>query len=215
MLHTNCELSFFSVCRVPPLTSDVCSRVVDDRINVPFAAPPSPGIHLPLPPPLCEMSWRAPQIGSLSISRGREGGKRVVQALPLRAWRHHLRPWHMAARPAAGEGHATLALVASGKNLVSRAWSDSLMRFPGPQVEMLDYRTGRLEMDPVAWNETASSAATRDPTELEFRKIVCEGDFDEGRSVFIGPRSRSISGVTENGFYVITPLIPLTIEPVR
>jgi hypothetical protein len=139
----------------------------------------------------------------------------VVQALPLRAWRHHLRPWHMAALPAAGEGHATLALVASGKNLVSRAWSDSLMRFPGPQVEMLDYRTGRLEMDPVAWNETASSAATRDPTELEFRKIVCEGDFDEGRSVFIGPRSRSISGVTENGFYVITPLIPLTIEPVR
>jgi hypothetical protein len=119
----------------------------------------------------------------------------VVQALPLRAWRHHLRPWHMAALPAAGEGHATLALVASGKNLVSRAWSDSLMRFPGPQVEMLDYRTGRLEMD--------------------LRKIVCEGDFDEGRSVFIGPRSRSISGVTENGFYVITPLIPLTIEPVR
>lgn len=68
-------------------------------------------------------------------------------------------------------------------------------------------------MEPVAWNETASSAALRDPAALEFRKIVCEGDFDEERSVFVGPRSRSISGVTENGYYVITPLVPRSTEP--
>lgn len=67
-------------------------------------------------------------------------------------------------------------------------------------------------MDPVAWNEVASSAALRDPAALEFRKIVCEGDFDEEKSVFVGPRSRSISGVTENGYYVITPLIPRSTE---
>lgn len=80
-------------------------------------------------------------------------------------------------------------------------------------MEMLDYRTRRLEMEPVAWNETVSSAASRDPAGLEFRKIVCEGDFDEEKSVFIGPRSRSISGVTENGYYVITPLKPRLTEP--
>lgn len=68
-------------------------------------------------------------------------------------------------------------------------------------------------MEPVAWNETVSAAALRDPSELEFRKIVCEGDFDEEKSVFIGPRSRSISGVTENGYYVITPLKPRLSEP--
>jgi len=78
---------------------------------------------------------------------------------------------------------------------------------------MLDYRTRRLEMEPVAWNEATSSAALRDPDALEFRKIVCEGDFDEEKSVFVGPRSRSISGVTENGYYVITPLIPRFTEP--
>ncbi|CAL4938110.1 unnamed protein product [Urochloa decumbens] len=77
------------------------------------------------------------------------------------------------------------------------------------KIEMLDYRTRRLEMEPVAWNE----AALRDPDALEFRKIVCEGDFDEEKSVFVGPRSRSISGVTENGYYVITPLIPRSTEP--
>jgi surfeit locus 1 family protein len=80
---------------------------------------------------------------------------------------------------------------------------------------MLDYRTRRLEMEPVAWNEMTSSAATRDPTELEYRKIVCEGDLDKGRSAFVGPRSRSISGVTEDGFYVITSLIPRPTEPGR
>jgi len=67
-------------------------------------------------------------------------------------------------------------------------------------------------MEPVVWNEAASSAALRDPAALEFRKIVCEGDFDEEKSVFVGPRSRSISGVTENGYYVITPLIPRSTE---
>nr|CAB3501705.1 unnamed protein product [Digitaria exilis] len=81
------------------------------------------------------------------------------------------------------------------------------------KIEMLDYRTQRLEMEPVAWNEVASSTALRDPDSLEFRKIVCEGDFDEEKSVFVGPRSRSISGVTENGYYVITPLIPRSTEP--
>ncbi|KAJ1298344.1 hypothetical protein BS78_01G445400 [Paspalum vaginatum] len=81
------------------------------------------------------------------------------------------------------------------------------------KIEMLDYRTRRLEMEPVAWNEAASSAALRDPAALEFRKIVCEGDFDEEKSVFVGPRSRSISGVTENGYYVITPFIPRSTEP--
>ena len=70
-------------------------------------------------------------------------------------------------------------------------------------------------MEPVAWNEATSSAALRDRDALEFRKIVCEGDFDEEKSVFVGPRSRSISGVTENGYYVITPLIPRLTEPSR
>ncbi|VAI08716.1 unnamed protein product [Triticum turgidum subsp. durum] len=68
-------------------------------------------------------------------------------------------------------------------------------------------------MEPVAWNETVSSAVSSDPAVLEFRKIVCEGDFDTEKSVFLGPRSRSISGVTENGYYVITPLIPRPTEP--
>ncbi|KAF4373549.1 hypothetical protein F8388_025243 [Cannabis sativa] len=44
---------------------------------------------------------------------------------------------------------------------------------------------------------------------LEFRKVVCKGHFDEEKSIYIGPRSRSISGVTENGYYVITPLLPI------
>ncbi|KAL6867657.1 hypothetical protein ACP4OV_015681 [Aristida adscensionis] len=121
---------------------------------------------------------------------------------------------------------ATPAPPGAGKE--AGAWSKLFLFAPGAitfglgtwqllrrqeKIEMLDYRTRRLEMEPVAWNGVASSAALSDPGELEFRKIVCEGDFDEEKSVFVGPRSRSISGVTENGYYVITPLIPRSTEP--
>uniref|UniRef100_A0A0D9VQU3 SURF1-like protein n=1 Tax=Leersia perrieri TaxID=77586 RepID=A0A0D9VQU3_9ORYZ len=96
-----------------------------------------------------------------------------------------------------------------GKCLTLRVVSSLLS-----QMEMLEYRTRRLEMEPIAWNQMAPSdlGLDGDPAALEFRKIVCEGDFDEGKSVFVGPRSRSISGVTENGYYVVTPLIPRPTE---
>lgn len=74
------------------------------------------------------------------------------------------------------------------------------------QIEMLDYRRRRLEMEPVTCVELPFLSNKMDS--LEFRRIVCEGNFDEKKSVFVGPRSRSISGVTENGYFVITPLIP-------
>ncbi|XP_078164602.1 surfeit locus 1 cytochrome c oxidase biogenesis protein isoform X2 [Carex rostrata] len=74
------------------------------------------------------------------------------------------------------------------------------------KIEMLDYRRRRLEMEPVTCVELPFLSNSMDS--LEFRRIVCDGDFDEKKSVFVGPRSRSISGVTENGYYVITPLIP-------
>ncbi|CAM0871695.1 unnamed protein product [Alopecurus aequalis] len=123
---------------------------------------------------------------------------------------------------------AAAAPPSPGAGKEASAWSKLFLFAPGAisfglgtwqlfrrqeKIEMLDYRTRRLEMEPVAWNETVSSAALRDPAELEFRKIVCEGDFDEEKSVFIGPRSRSISGLPENGYYVITPLKPRLTEP--
>lgn len=66
-------------------------------------------------------------------------------------------------------------------------------------------------MEPIMWNELTSSKY--EPDSLEFRKVLIEGYFDEEKSIYIGPRSRSISGVTENGYYLITPLIPRTSDP--
>ncbi|KAG8073891.1 hypothetical protein GUJ93_ZPchr0006g41687 [Zizania palustris] len=62
-----------------------------------------------------------------------------------------------------------------------------------PPSEKLDYMTRRLEMEPIAWNQMVPSAVSLggggggDPAALEFRKIVCEGDFDEEKSLFVGP----------------------------
>ncbi|XP_065848546.1 surfeit locus protein 1 [Euphorbia lathyris] len=79
------------------------------------------------------------------------------------------------------------------------------------KIEMLEYRRKRLEMEPVKFNEISPSSDQLDT--LEFRRVACLGVFDEKRSIYVGPRSRSISGVTENGHYVITPLMPIPNDP--
>jgi surfeit locus 1 family protein len=75
------------------------------------------------------------------------------------------------------------------------------------QIKMLEYRQKRLEMEPLMFKSISPSNGKLDS--MEFRKVKCKGVFDEERSIYVGPRSRSISGVTENGYYVITPLMPI------
>ncbi|MCL7043127.1 hypothetical protein MKW94_025596 [Papaver nudicaule] len=109
-----------------------------------------------------------------------------------------------------------------------KSWSRYLLFLPGAitfglgtwqifrrqdKVEMLDYRRNRLGLDPVVLNNISSSSSSGDSGSLEFRRVMCEGIFDESKSIYVGPRSRSISGVTENGYYVITPLVPNSSDP--
>ncbi|KAK4775502.1 hypothetical protein SAY87_023463 [Trapa incisa] len=103
-----------------------------------------------------------------------------------------------------------------------KRWSKWLLFIPGAitfglgtwqifrrqdKVRMLEYRQMRLNMEPLKLNDVAPSSETMDS--LEFRRVACTGVFDEERSVFVGPRSRSISGVTENGYYIVTLLVPI------
>ncbi|KAM0000359.1 hypothetical protein Hdeb2414_s0432g00892361 [Helianthus debilis subsp. tardiflorus] len=107
-----------------------------------------------------------------------------------------------------------------------RGWTRFLLFVPGAitfglgtwqifrrqdKVKMLEYRQSRLEMEPIDCKHITPSSENLDS--LEFRRIICKGVFDESKSVFVGPRSRSISGVTENGYYLITPLMPLPNSP--
>ncbi|CAH9075878.1 unnamed protein product [Cuscuta epithymum] len=80
------------------------------------------------------------------------------------------------------------------------------------KVEMLEYRQNRLAMEPLKCNEVTLSS--EDLNCLEFRKVICRGVYDDKKSVYVGPRSRSISGVTENGYYIVTPLKPVFNDPV-
>lgn len=81
------------------------------------------------------------------------------------------------------------------------------------QIKMLEYRKSRLEMEPLKFDQTVP--AREDLDSLEFRRVKCKGVFDEKMSIYVGPRSRSISGVTENGYYLITPLYPVPGSPER
>ncbi|KAK9075922.1 hypothetical protein SSX86_004252 [Deinandra increscens subsp. villosa] len=108
-----------------------------------------------------------------------------------------------------------------------RGWTRFLLFVPGAitfglgtwqifrrqeKVKMLEYKKSRLEMEPINCNHISPSSENLDS--LEFRRVVSKGVFDESKSIYVGPRSRSISGVTENGYYVITPLMPLPNSPV-
>ncbi|XP_050376312.1 surfeit locus protein 1 [Argentina anserina] len=76
------------------------------------------------------------------------------------------------------------------------------------KIKMLEYRRERLEMGPLKFYHVSPS--TEELDDLEFRRVLCKGHFDEKRSIYVGPRSRSISGLTENGYYIITPLLPVS-----
>ncbi|KAM7482923.1 hypothetical protein LguiB_007506 [Lonicera macranthoides] len=108
----------------------------------------------------------------------------------------------------------------------SSRWSKLLLFVPGAitfglgtwqifrrqeKIKMLEYRQNRLEMEPIKCNNIAYSS--QNLNSLEFRKVLFKGVFDEKKSIYIGPRSRSISGVTENGYYIITPLMPIPDNP--
>lgn len=66
-----------------------------------------------------------------------------------------------------------------------------------------------LEMEPSKLN------TTKDVDRLGFRQVVCKGVFDNERSIYVGPKPRSMAKGSENGFYVITPLLPIPNEPNR
>lgn len=79
------------------------------------------------------------------------------------------------------------------------------------KMELLEYTRERLQADPLSCNEIPPASDNMES--LEFRRIVCRGIFDEEKTVYLGPRSRSVSGVTENGYLLITPLLPNPGDP--
>ena len=78
------------------------------------------------------------------------------------------------------------------------------------QIELLDLRRARFEEDPIALEEAlAIKRQNTDRSEsdvLQYRKVYCEGFLDESKSLFVGPRSRTLYGAAEKGYYMITPL---------
>ena len=79
------------------------------------------------------------------------------------------------------------------------------------QIELLNFRRSRFEEEPIALEEalalTQAGGETSSTSDaLQYRKVYCEGVFDESKSVFVGPRSRTLYGAAEKGYYIVTPL---------
>lgn len=86
----------------------------------------------------------------------------------------------------------------------------------GVQIELLDFRRARFEEDPIVLEEALAikrhntgiiSHAEPAADVLQYRKVYCEGVLDEAKSLFVGPRSRTLYGAAEKGYYIVTPLI--------
>ncbi|KAL1202716.1 Surfeit locus protein 1 [Cardamine amara subsp. amara] len=119
-------------------------------------------------------------------------------------------------------GSQSSSSIPPQENKRGSKWSQLLLFLPGAitfglgswqiirredKIKTLEYQQQRLNMEPMKLNTEHPPDKNLDV--LEFRRVSCKGVFDEQRSLYLGPRSRSISGVTENGFFVITPLMPI------
>ncbi|PWA86292.1 Surfeit locus 1/Shy1 [Artemisia annua] len=102
--------------------------------------------------------------------------------------------------------NVVLSLVNLKFKFRRKSWN--IEELQSSEVKMLEYKKSRLEMEPINCNYITPSGENIDS--LEFRRVMCKGVYDETKSIFVGPRSRSISGVTENGYYLITPLMPVS-----
>eukprot|EP00898_Chlorokybus_atmophyticus_P002818 jgi/Chlat1/3537/Chrsp23S03704 len=72
------------------------------------------------------------------------------------------------------------------------------------KVELLERRSQRLAEPPEPLGNLATGP---DPSRLEYRRVRCEGRFDDSKSLFIGPRVRSSGPNTVRGYLLVTPFI--------
>lgn len=88
--------------------------------------------------------------------------------------------------------------------------------------ELLEHRRNRLRDDVVPIDLAINSvhvdskkdndldAIRKDVIQsLEYKRVQCQGVFAEEKSIFLGPRGRTNHGVTERGYFLITPLFPV------
>ncbi|KAH7293611.1 hypothetical protein KP509_28G033000 [Ceratopteris richardii] len=83
------------------------------------------------------------------------------------------------------------------------------------KMELLDHRRERLKDDVVPIGVATASVQSNSKQDykdvlqhLEYRRVKCEGVFQDDKSIFLGPRGRANHGVTERGYFLITPLVP-------
>ena len=84
------------------------------------------------------------------------------------------------------------------------------------QKELLQLREERLAGPPVslmqavqlANHKSNGQSSDKEPVaDLAYRQVEAIGRFEKARSIFVGPRTRSVYGITEKGFQVITPFV--------
>lgn len=86
------------------------------------------------------------------------------------------------------------------------------------KTKLLNFRQEQLNQTPLSLKDVRDALYLRSqqPSEeldtlsanLEYRKVSCEGTLDLSKACFIGPRVKSVCGLTKNGYLMIVPLLP-------
>ncbi|MCO5610805.1 hypothetical protein L7F22_065046 [Adiantum nelumboides] len=83
------------------------------------------------------------------------------------------------------------------------------------KMELLDHRRERLKDDVIPLDLATTTIQSNSKQthqgvleNLEYKRVQCEGVFEDEKSIFLGPRGRTHHGVTERGYFLITPLVP-------
>ncbi|CAK0786861.1 hypothetical protein CVIRNUC_010075 [Coccomyxa viridis] len=68
------------------------------------------------------------------------------------------------------------------------------------KVEQVQQRETGLKAEPVAVSQASEALP-------EYRRVWCQGELQHERSIFVGPRPRTIMGSAKPGYVLVTPLV--------
>eukprot|EP00238_Polyblepharides_amylifera_P008121 CAMPEP_0196585052 /NCGR_PEP_ID=MMETSP1081-20130531/49389_1 /TAXON_ID=36882 /ORGANISM="Pyramimonas amylifera, Strain CCMP720" /LENGTH=276 /DNA_ID=CAMNT_0041906471 /DNA_START=303 /DNA_END=1133 /DNA_ORIENTATION=- len=73
------------------------------------------------------------------------------------------------------------------------------------KLNLLAFREDQLKKDPIPLNIITQH--NFEPGQ-EFQRVLCEGEVDISKTRFIGPRVKSVCGLTKKGYLMVSPLKP-------
>ncbi|CAL5222265.1 g4603 [Coccomyxa viridis] len=93
--------------------------------------------------------------------------------------------------------HWTVLLLPAGVAAFLGTWQVGRQQW---KLEQVQQREAGLQAEPVAISQATEALP-------EYRRVWCQGELLHERSIFVGPRPRTVMGSAKPGYVLVTPLV--------